>query len=453
MTAFRLAAAPLLLMAAAHAAWATPEDSLLAELSGEFRGPQLRCEWIAGRFDTIERRLSLYREELAAVQVQVDGIRVGDSMNGAVMLLAFESRLLGPASATITLDQRYAGSLDRLRAGRRIEISFTDRAGKSHPLFCGIVAIVRANPLTRRTDVVALIPRAGAELQQSALYQDQSCADVLTGLAQTAGLAIEVTDQRPRSTFPMIARKNLATWPFMRQAARQCRMDLALQTDGKLLVSESSFVPPPVPPSRTWTDMTWVNVAASLAQAASRAADVRLTGSYPRTNFRQTASDEDFLLEISTAAQASAWYTPGKLMIAEDGAWLRDSVQRPAPDGTTELLLKRVIVTGSGASPRSFSRRYADARAQALDLERVPTVEVALLLGRAMPVATLPAFPLASATRITAALESALVRLGSQSATAERRFLQDLARVYRPTLVHIYRLKADGEQILDAIGR
>ena len=353
----------------------------------------------------------------------------------------------------MAIDPRRAVSPERLAPGRRLEITLTDRAGKTHPLLCGFAALVRPDAAGARTDVVALVPRAGTELQESALYQNQTCVDVLKGLPRSAGLAIEVTDQRPRTTSPVIARKNLATWPFMCQIARQCRMDLALPAGRKLLVSESSFVPPPAPPARTWTDMTWVEVTESLAQAAGRAPDVRLTGSYPRMNFRQDASYEDFLLEISIAAQASAWYTPGKLIIGEDGAWLRDSVQRPVPDGTTELLLKRVIVTGSGASPRSFSRRYADARAQAFDPEHVPTVEAALLLGRAMPAVAMPALPLASATQIAAALEAALDRLDARTRTAEGRFLRNFARHYRLTLRYLYRLRPDGARALDAIGR
>lgn len=454
MTRFRRIPALLLLVTALDAGAAAPESTLLAGLAPpDYREPQQRCEQLAGRFELIERTLSLYREELANLRLLVDGLPFAESSTGALQLLAFESRLLGPASATMTIDPRRAASPARLAPGRRIEISFTDRAGKSHSLFCGFAALVRPDAAGVRTDLVALVPRAGAELRASAQYLNQTCVDVLTGLAQSAGLAVEVTDQRPRSIYPLISRKALATWPFMCQVARLCQLELALRTDGKLLVSEGSFVPPPAPPARTWTDMTWVEVATSLAQAAGRAPEVRLSGSYPRTTFRQVANDEDFLLEISIAAQASAWFTPGKLMIGEDGAWLRDTVQRQAPDRTTDLLLKRVIVTGSGASPRAFSRRYADARAQALDPERVPTVEATLLLGRAMPAAALPALPLANATRIATALEATLVRLDARAGTAEARFLRDFARHYRPTLQHLYRLRPDGVQVLDAIGR
>ena len=454
MTRFRPVLALLFLVAAPDAGAATPESTLLAGLApSDYREPQQRCEQLAGRFERIERTLSLYREELANLQVLVDGLPLAESSTGALQLLAFESRLLGPASVTMAIDPRRAVSPERLAPGRRIEISFTDRAGKTHPLFCGFAALVRPDAAGVRTDVVALVPRAGAELQESALYQNQTCVEVLKNVAQAEGLALEVTDLRVHSVSAVIARKNLATWPFMCQIARQCRMDLALRTGGKLLVAASSFVPSPAPPARTWSEMTWVEVAVSLAQGAGRAPDVRLTGSYARTNFRQDASDEDFLLDISIAAQASAWFTPGKLMIADDGAWLRDSVQRPVPDGKTDLLLKRVIVAGSGTSPRAFSRRYADARAQALDPERVPTVEATLLLGRAMPAAALPALPLASATQIATALEAALARLDARTSTAEGRFLRNFARHYRPTLQHLYRLRPDGTKFLDTIGR
>lgn len=456
MNRFQLAL-PLLFMAAAAAAAdagsATPEATLLAGLAPEYRETQQRCEQLAGRFDAIERTLSLYREELANLHVSVDGARLAELSTGALRLLAFESRLLGPASATMTIDPRKAVSITQLTPGRRIEISFTDRAGKAHPLFCGFAAVVRPDPASGFTDVVALVPRAGAGLEQSAQYQDQTCVDVLAGLAQSAGLGVEVTDSRPRSIYPVISRKHLATWPFMCQVARLCQLDLSLRTDGKLLVAAGSFMRPPAPAPRTWSDMSWVEVAKSLAQSAGRAPDIRLTGTYPPTNFRQTTADEDFLLEISIAAEASAWFTSGKLILGDDGVWLRDPIARPAPEGTTDLLLKRVTVTGSLLAQRVFSRRYPDLKAQALDPERVPGVQATLLLGRAMPAAKLPAFPLADAVQIASALEATLARLGSRPATADQRFLQDFARLYRPTLLYLYRLRPDGARILDAIGR
>lgn len=450
----RLLPALWLVGAAATAAAATPEETLLAGgLEPEYREPQQRCEFLAAGFDTIEQRLSLYREELVALRVSADGTVIADSATGALQFLAFESRLLGPASATITLDQRSATSLERLHPGRRIEISFIDRGGRSHSLFCGTVALVRADAAARRMELVALLPRAGTELQASALYQNQTCVDVLQGLAQSAGLAIEVTDQRPRTRYPQIAREKLSTWPFMQQLARLCQLELSLGSDGKLLVRDGRFVPPPAPSLRVWTDMTWVDIARSLAQEVGRAPDFRLTGVYPRGTYRQTVSNEDFLLQLAIAARASAWFTPGTLQIAEDGVWSSVPPGGGAVQANTDRLLKRVVVTGSGSRERSLSRRLSNPLAQAQDPERVPIVETVLLLGRAMPAGTMPNFALASSKAIAAALETTLTRLASQPATAYRRFLQDLVRHYRPTLQHLYRLRPDGLKELEEMTR
>ena len=443
-----------LLAGLGSAAFAAAEERLLAELSPGFREPQARCEWNAGHFESIERRLSLYREELAAVHVAIDGFKVGDSASGAVQLLAFESRHNGPASVTILLDQQRANAHDRLRPGRRIEISFSDRSGGTHPLFCGFAAIVRPDAATKRTVVVALIPRIGAELQQSATFLDQSCVDILVQLAEDTGLPIDVYAQHERATLANTVRKAEAAWPFMQRIARQCRMDLVLKSDGRLALTESDFALPPTPVARTWTQMSWVDIAAQIAANQGRELDARLTGSHAPTTLRQTVDDEAFLLEVSVAARASAWYLPGKLVLAEDGVWSQLPPAALLPPGAGERLLKRVVVTGSTATQRSFTRRVTDARLQSRDPERTPAVETVLRLGRAMPAATLPSIPLADAATIANAFDGALNRLGAQAPdTAERRFLRDLARVYRPSLLHLFRLKADGARTLDAIGR
>jgi hypothetical protein len=207
MTRFCLIPALLLLVAALDAGATAPESTLLAGLAPpDYREPQQRCEQLAGRFEQIERTLSLYREELANLRLLVDGLPFAESSTGALQLLAFESRLLGPASATMTIDPRRATSPARLAPGRRIEISFTDRAGKTHPLFCGFAALVRPDAAGVRTDLVALVPRAGAELKASAQYLNQTCVEVLTSVAQAQGLAIEVTDGRTHSVSAAIAR-------------------------------------------------------------------------------------------------------------------------------------------------------------------------------------------------------------------------------------------------------
>jgi hypothetical protein len=74
-----------LLTTAAHAAAATPEVTPLAGLEPEYPEPQRRRELLAGRFDSIERKLSLYREEPASLQISVDGIPIAESATGALL--------------------------------------------------------------------------------------------------------------------------------------------------------------------------------------------------------------------------------------------------------------------------------------------------------------------------------------------------------------------------------
>jgi len=132
----------LTLLLAAGVAQAAPVDALLAELSAEFREPQSRCESVAARFAQIPLELSLYREELAAIVVSVDGVAVGETANGAVLRVDFDTRLWGPATATVSFDARVVAR-DRLRPGRLVEIRFRDRAGRMHALFCGHAALLR----------------------------------------------------------------------------------------------------------------------------------------------------------------------------------------------------------------------------------------------------------------------------------------------------------------------
>ena len=443
--------ASALLAALPFAAQALPEDALLAAISGDFRQPQLRCEWIAGRFETIPEQLSLYREELAAFVVTVDGVAIGDSTTGAVLSVEFESRRSGPGSATLALDRLRAPALVSLAPGRRIEIQFADRNRQLHPLFCGQLALIRADPASTRVDVVALMPRTGAESRVSEHYQDMSCADVLKQLATAAGLAIELQDRRPRIRFPSIARNAEATWPFMRTLGRLCRYDLALQPDGSLRVTDSEFVPPPIP-ARKWIQLPLSDIAKQIAADAGRQVDARLTRVYPKLTLVQRQSDEDFLASLAAASQVSAWYAPGLLMLTEDGVW---NPAPPAPNTTSpDALLWRMTATGSAAPARSFTRQHADPVKHADDPERLPLTQSTLSLGRAMAAAAPPRFALAQRATVEQWLEAALRRLAqSAEQTPERRFLQDYARAYRPTLLHLYRLRPDGLRELDAIGR
>lgn len=512
----------LLLLLVVGAAQAAPEDMLLADLAAEFREPQSRCESVAARFAQMPLELSLYREELAALVVSVDGVTVGETSNGAVLRVDFDTRLWGPATATVTFDARLVAR-DRLRPGRLAEIRFRDRAGRTHPLSCGHVALVREDTAAQRIDLVAIMPRIGGEAAASADYANMSCTDVMKGLAQSAGLGFEAAAGASQPVVPLIQRRQESEWTFLRRVGRQCGLDVALRTGGTLRVTDRAVPLPAAAPRRGWSDMTWVDVAKQIAAATGRATDARLTASYATQSFAQTQSDDDFLARIAADARASAWYSPGKLLLAEDGAWLTNPAARDvadaqmtptdfaqavagrqqlvlhvaasssaivlvrqrgitdaeallrvlgenrlrlvtkdgalvvaasvAPGELTDLLLQRVTITGSGVMARSFTRRYADVRAQLLDPERLPGVQVTLGLGSSVPQAKPASLPLADPGTIARELEAALVRLAAPGASAEARFLQRGAQSYRPTLLHLYRLRPDGAKALQAISR
>lgn len=512
---------PALLLAAA-AAQAAPEDLLLAELSAEFREPQSRCESVAARFAQIPLELSLYREELAALVASVDGVTVGETANGAVQRVDFESRLWGPATATVIFDARVVVR-DRLRPGRLVEIGFRDRAGRMHALFCGHLALLREDTTAQRIDLVAMMPRNGGEQTGSADFADMSCTDAMQGLAQSAGLGLEATVSASQPVLPLIQRRQESEWPFLRRLGRQCGLDVALKSGGTLQVGNRAVPLPASAPRRSWTDMTWVDVAQQIAAATGRATEAQLSASYATTSFTQTQSDDDFLARIAADARASAWYQPGKLRLAEDGAWLPNPAARQvadqqmtpidfakavagrqrlalhvaatstkpvvvrqrgttdaeallrvlgenrlrlaakdgalvvatavAPGEVTDLLLQRVTITGSSFMARSFTRRHADVRAQLLDPERLPGVQVTLGLGSSVAQPKPAPLPFADAGVIARELEAALARLAAPGAGAEARFLQRVAQSYRPTLLYLYRLRPDGATALQAIGR
>jgi len=512
----------LLLLLAAGAAEAASEDLLLAELAAEFREPQSRCESVAARFAQIPLELSLYREELATLVVSVDGVTVGETANGSLLRADFESRLWGPATATVSFDARLVPR-DRLRPGRLVEIRFRDRAGRTHPLTCGHAALVREDATAQRIDLVAMTPSIGGEQLANADYANMKCTDVMQRVAQSAGLGFEASAPSPESVLPLVQRRQEADWPFLRRLGRQCALDVALKSGGLLRVTARAVPMPAAAQTRSWSNMTWVEVAKQIAASMGRATEAQLTASYAAQSFTQAQSDDDFLARIGAEVRASAWYVPGKLRLAEDGAWLANPAARyvadaqvtpvdfakavaarqqlalhvavtstanvvvrqrgitdaeallrvlgenrlrlvtkdgalvvaasVAPGEVTDLLLQRVTVTGSGTEARSFTRAYADVRTQLLDPERVPGVQVTLGLGRSLPLAKPASLPLADLGLVAREFEATLARLGVSGTGAEARFLQRSARAYRPTLLHLYRLRPDGMTALQAIGR
>lgn len=460
---FRAIAALALLAAIPLASPAPIEEPLTAPLADALRAPEQRCEWIGSEFEAVERQLSLYREELASVYVAVGGRTIGDTAGGAILAVEFDTRRTGPTSLAIAIDGARFPTFGALAAGRRLEAWFTGRDGRPHPLFCGVLAILRQDPATRRIDAIAVMPRAGTDGRSDARYANATCAEVLERLADADGLALEIRDQSRREVFPVLERKQLATWPFIREMARRCHYEIVLQSGGKLYVSETTFVPPSMP-TRQWNQVSLADIANRIARDLGRRADLRLTAVYPEITITQSRPDEDFLSAIAISHRTSAWLEPSKVarvedkvMVAEDGVWAS-----PAPSGaflsdfvaTPDELLSRITVVGSSDGARSFRRLHAQPQHRQNDPEHIPAVHTTLLLGRAMRAAEPPRFALADYAATSTALDGAIARLErSASLTPEQRFLIGYARSHRPTLLHVYRRMPGGLQALDAIGR
>jgi hypothetical protein len=514
--------AVVLLLATAGSACAAPEDSLLAGLAAEFREPQRRCEWLARDYDSITGRLSLYRHELASLVVSVDGTIFADSASGGLQRLTFESRLFGPPSAAAVLDLSRIRNPERLKPGRRVEIHLRPATGAERPLFCGHAVLVNLDSALQRADVVALTPRRGPELQGSATYSNMTDLDVLRGLAAQARLTLNVPRLNPLPVQTQVTRNREATWNFMRRLAARNALELVLGSDGALAVTSSSFATPPALAVQTWTDLSWVEIVKRIASSLGRSTEALLTASYPRLRSQQGRADDDFLYTLVDAQSVSAWFAPGRVVLADDKAWFANPERRtvadvvmtplqllarvgpdhglavqipplttraatvtqqgatdaevllrelgtnqlrlsataagltvqaaPAPGGVTDLLLERITITGSAATQHSISRRYTPVRELLLAPERMAVTEVVLNLGTAMPAVKPAALALADTGTVAGALDAAIARFAQTTGqTPERRFLQDLARLYRPTLIHLYRLQPDGLQRLSAM--
>ncbi len=442
-----------LLTAASGAAPALPEDALLGGLAGDLRAPQHQCEWIAGQFTSIELTLSLYREDLAAFYVTLDGQSLGDSSSGSVLAIEFESRRTGPGSAAIALDGTRLAPPSALAKGRRIDVGFTDRGGARHPLFCGQLAVLRADATSRSIEIVALMPRSGSEGQSSARFTNMSLVDVLKQQAEDAGLAIEVQDRQRRERQASVTRERLAAWPFMRSLARQCGFDFVLRPGGALLATESAFAPP-ARQAEVRNDLTVVEIVKRIAQHLGHGVNAQLTAHYPPIPKTNVVLDEPFMAAVAAAWRISAWYEQGAVFLAEDGVWNAPPAAATQTSAGADELFWRITATGSAGPRRSFTRQPADPDVRRQNEERVPLLQTTLLLGHAMKAVSPPRFELADHAAIAAAFDLAISRLRqSADLTPERRFLLDYAMSHRPTLIHAYRLRPDGIGELGRIGR
>lgn len=515
-----------LLWASTSAGAATPEEALLDALLPEFREPASECAWQASHLGNADRVLSLYREELAGFTVSTEGAPLAASATGGVVRIVLETRQRGPATASVVLDQARSTSLERLQPGRRVAIRLVHSSGATRPLFCGRVASVVADSVTGQLQFEAFVPRVGPELRRSATYRDLSTIDILAQVTGGAGLSLQVPLGFSLPVRQQLARNSVADWPFMRDLAHRDAMELVLTSGGTLPLSHDAFRPPPAPAlvQRAWQDLTWVDIAAWIAQEAGHKLDAGPygAGTLPRIAVNQAESNEDFLFDLARRHQASAYYAGGRVLLRADQAWRPDPARRTEPAVVTtprqlatqlasryglplqvgsiqdrqvqvvqrdetdaelllrvlgdaglrlsirhgglvleqaswpgdlaDLLLQRIVVAGSGSTRRSFQRVFADPRKQLLDPERLPLTEVRLDLGTMLQPTRLGITVPGESTTIPRELESAIVRLAPVTAGSPyRRFLLDLARTYRPTLLHLYRTRRDGASQLAAI--
>ena len=515
-----------LLWASTPAGAAVPEESLLDALLPEFREPASECAWQASHLANVDRVLSLHREELAGFSVAAGGAPLATSATGGVLRIVLETRQRGPATASVVLDPARSTSLERLKPGRRVDIRLVHTGGATRPLFCGRVASVVADSATGQLQFEAFVPRVGPELGRSVTYRDLRTVDILAQVANGVGLSLQVPGGFASPVLPTLARHRLADWPFMLDLARRDAMELVLTAGGTLPLSYGAFRPPPAPAvvQRQWQELTWIDIAARIAQAGGRTLDAGpyAAGPLPRIAVTQAEPNDDFLFDLARRHQASAYYAAGRVLLRADQAWRPDPARRTEPailttarqlatqvasryglplrvgaiqdrqvqvvqrdetdaelllrvlgdaglrlsdrDGglvleqasvpgdVTDLLLQRIVVAGSASTQRSFQRVFADPRRQLLDPERLPLTEVRLDLGTMLQPTRLRITAPGESTTVAREFESALVRLGPAAAGSPyRRFLLDLARTYRPTLLHLYRTRRDGASQLAAI--
>lgn len=320
---------------------ATPAERLLGPLLAEFTEHRPRCDWQAEHASHLERTLSLYRSEMTELVVELDGAPLRERA-ARVEVAVFETRLLGPATATVALAVGQPAA--RPRPGQRLAIQFEDRAGVTRPLFCGIVFAVRVVPRSDRTIVDVVQPRVGAELVRSRQFSELTRADVVRFLAEQAGVPIEVQDVRPRSTLASVLQQDRSDWSFMRHLATLDEMTLNLKPDGFRYANSSFQTPPSVARSRTWTDMRWTDVVAQLAAFAGLASDIGVTDNYPTAAFRQNHEDLAFAHELGARHERSVYLDRQRLLVRDDGAWRRDpslvsqTWQQPVPEIAASIM-------------------------------------------------------------------------------------------------------------------
>lgn len=311
----------------AAAAPAGAVETLLKPLLPELMLPQNRCAAETPDVPDLERTLSLHRETLVRVTVDVGGRPLGDTLSGAIGGLVFEQRLIGPDTVMVQVDR--GGFVPA--AGDRLEVAGIDRTGERHPLFCGFVGHVQGATGRGAMDILAFRPRPGLEHQRSRQFQHMSRVEVVEAVAGEAGLAIQIEDTQSRPTLPHVAQNQEADWLFVRRLAAEDKLELTLTPESGLRLIESSFTPPDAFPPRPFTDMSWLEVVATLAEEVGLMPDIQEQASFPPVSFQQNESNLRFAHDLGVSYERSVYLLGANgLRVRDDGVWRRNPALRSA---------------------------------------------------------------------------------------------------------------------------
>jgi hypothetical protein len=208
------------------------------------------------------------------------------------------------------------------------------------------------------------------------------------------------------------------------------------------LREDAVWVPDPAAQDAPATKLTLLALASTIAERHGLQLRAGPLPAAPVAVVRREETDAELLLRVLG--------TYG-VHIEPRGSFLHLRAVR-APGDVTDLLTERIVIAGSKSAARRFERRHGDPRQQLLAPEGIATTEVLLDLGTALAPSTSPARPLADAGDIAVEFEAALGRLAARPpSTSQSRFLQDFARTYRPTVIHLHRLRPGGADALRAI--
>lgn len=338
---------------------ATPAELLLAELSGEFTRPQLRCEWAGARVGELPLRLSLQRETVTGFSVLLDGRPIADTRSGSLSLLELEIRLFGPTTAIATGTTALLGEARSIATGRQLEISFTDQTGRSHPVFCGTTITSMVDPRTGRVEIGAVQPRVSEEVVHNRQFTDMRRVEALMSVSNERGLQTIVHDLHERPVLQSITQNNQSDWRFLRNLAAADGMDLTLSDSADLLLRNSSFVPPASSTRRrNWVDMSWLDIVRSVARENGLVPVFEETLSYPPISIVQVEEDLIFLANLATKYGRSAYLSGNRLRIVADDVW------RPNP------ALRSITHTNLG--PTDLAQRIANDLGLTLNWNAAP---------------------------------------------------------------------------------